>query len=148
MDAIHGFQGEHRFLSNFWSAEVELDGVRFDTVEHAYQAAKFKGNYTVQVRIRAAATPGRAKRAGGIAWGIRPDWGAVKVEVMQGLLEQKFAIPELRELLLATGDAYLEETNIWGDRFWGVCNGTGENNLGKLLMEIRGRIRQETADTQ
>jgi predicted NAD-dependent protein-ADP-ribosyltransferase YbiA (DUF1768 family) len=38
----------------------------------------------------------------------------------------------------------MEETNWWGDKFWGVHRtslseqGVGENNLGKLLMDIRG----------
>jgi len=27
--------------------------------------------------------------------------------------------------------------NHWGDRYWGVCDGKGENNLGKIQMGIR-----------
>lgn len=37
--------------------------------------------------------------------------------------------PELKALLIKTGDAYLEETNTWHDTYWGVCNGKGLNNL-------------------
>jgi predicted NAD-dependent protein-ADP-ribosyltransferase YbiA (DUF1768 family) len=60
---------------------------------------------------------------------------------MRDLLRQKFAHPELRRLLLATGDAELVEGNTWGDRFWGVCAGRGQNHLGRLLMAIRAEIR-------
>lgn len=42
------------------------------------------------------------------------------------------------ELLMATGNKYLEERNWWGDLYWGRDKeGNGENMLGKLLMEIR-----------
>ena len=27
------------------------------------------------------------------------------------------------------------------DFFWGVCNGKGENHLGKILMKVRDEIR-------
>ena len=45
--------------------------------------------------------------------------------------------------LLETGDVYLEETNTWGDVFWGVCNGKGENMLGQVLMLIRDELKAE-----
>jgi predicted NAD-dependent protein-ADP-ribosyltransferase YbiA (DUF1768 family) len=56
---------------------------------------------------------------------------------MHDLVMQKFSIPELSKMLLSTGNKYIEETNTWGDTYWGVCNGVGENNLGKILMSIR-----------
>ena len=37
---INEFQGDYRFLSNFHPAEVEMDGIKYPSVEHAYQAAK------------------------------------------------------------------------------------------------------------
>jgi predicted NAD-dependent protein-ADP-ribosyltransferase YbiA (DUF1768 family) len=74
-------------------------------------------------------------------------WTEKKLEVMRDLLVQKFdrqLNPELYHLLVSTGTKYMEETNWWGDKFWGVHRtslseqGVGENNLGKLLMDIRG----------
>ena len=56
-------------------------------------------------------------------------------------LRKKFADPELRNLLLATGDEELIEGNYWGDTYWGVCNGVGQNKLGKLLMQVREEIK-------
>ena len=43
--------------------------------------------------------------------------------------------------LLDTGDTELIEGNNWHDTFWGVCKGKGQNNLGKILMEVRKDIR-------
>ena len=62
---------------------------------------------------------------------------------MKELLRQKFKSPILKERLLNTGDAYLEEGNWWKDCFWGVDinTGYGENYLGRLLMEVRSEIR-------
>jgi predicted NAD-dependent protein-ADP-ribosyltransferase YbiA (DUF1768 family) len=62
---------------------------------------------------------------------------------MSQLLVRKFAHPELQELLLATGDQEIQEGNNWNDRFWGVCDGEGENILGKLLMGLRRSLRED-----
>lgn len=72
---------------------------------------------------------------------LRPDWETVKFDVMEDLLIQKFSQEPFMTQLLETGDAHLEETNHWSDVVWGVCNGVGENNLGKLLMKIRSELQ-------
>lgn len=61
----------------------------------------------------------------------------MKLSVMRDLLIQKFTHDDLKALLVATGDARLVEGNSWGDRYWGMCDGTGSNHLGQLLMEVR-----------
>jgi hypothetical protein len=48
--------------------------------------------------------------------------------------------PLLTRALLATVDADLVEGNTWNDEFWGVCNGSGENNLGRLLVKVREEL--------
>lgn len=135
MKSINGFFDEYRFLSNFWPCEVEFDDFLYPSVEHAYQAAK-TFSLAARQEIRNCRTPGAAKKLGQRI-DLRPDWEDVRVEIMRRLLYQKFDDPDLMALLAATGDAYLEETNTWGDTFWGVCKGTGKNMLGKLLMEVR-----------
>lgn len=136
---IGEFQGSYRFLSNFWPASVELDGVLYPTVEHAYQAAKTISPEQ-RLRIAAVPTPGQAKRAGrGVT--IRPDWDSVKLEIMQDLLRQKFNKAHLRQQLQATGEEELVEGNTWGDTFWGRCRGVGKNHLGLILMQIREEKR-------
>lgn len=138
---VYGFRGNHSFLSNFEPAPVVFEGYEYPTVEHAYQAAKFPIGHA-RTAIAGMLTPGQAKRAGRKLGPIRDDWEDIKVDVMERLLRQKFQIPELREQLLAPEGFYLEETNTWGDTFWGVCNGKGKNILGLLLM----KIREELAD--
>ncbi len=73
------------------------------------------------------------------------NWDSIKVEVMRECLNQKFSQEPFKTMLLETGDAYIQEGNFWGDKFWGVDleTGEGENNLGKLIMEIREKSKQE-----
>ncbi len=61
----------------------------------------------------------------------------MKFDVMSLVIMQKFSNTDLKQLLLGTGSRYLEETNDWGDKFWGVCDGEGLNNLGRILMAAR-----------
>lgn len=141
---IHEFQGRYRFLSNFWPSVVTYDGERYPTVEHAYQAAKSDDPaYRLRISVETQGSPSVAKRIGRSAK-LRPDWDAVKLDIMLGLLRQKFSPghEELREQLLNTGDAELVEGNTWGDTFWGRCRGTGYNHLGRLLMQVRREIRE------
>lgn len=141
MQDIHGFFGDHRWLSNFWPARVTMDWEEYPTVEHAYQAAKtFDRN--VRLAIQNAQTAGQAKRLSPTGKLLRPDWEHVRVQIMDDLLRQKFSNPELAQKLVSTGECTIEETNAWGDIFWGVCNGKGENTLGKLLMEIRSDLKE------
>lgn len=138
---IFGFDSpEWGFLSNFYPSHVIYEGVCYPTVEHAYQAAK-----TLDVNERLAiaeqATPGRAKRAGRKVT-LRADWEQVKVPIMHALLLSKFeGFPDLARRLQATGDREIVEANDWGDVFWGVSGGYGENMLGKLLMQVRTELR-------
>lgn len=92
--------------------------------------------------IRLCCSPGEAKRLGRKAT-LRLDWEKVKLTIMEDLLRQKFAWKELKEKLLSTGDEELVEGNTWSDTFWGVCNGKGENHLGKLLMKIREELKEK-----
>jgi ribA/ribD-fused uncharacterized protein len=137
-DGIYGFQGEYRFLSNFWPATIPYMGFLFPSVEHAYQAAKsFDKDY--KRLIRYTSSPFQAKKLGRTAV-LRDDWEEVKVLKMEQFLRLKFIDRELKKMLLDTGDKYLEETNTWNDTFWGVCNGKGQNVLGNLLMRIRKEL--------
>ena len=139
---IAEFQGEYRFLSNFYPAVVEFEGITYPSVEHAYQSAKTL-DMNERRRIAAIADPGEAKRAGRALNPQRTDWEQAKFDVMETCVRYKFTHhPELREKLLATGDAQLEEGNTWGDRIWGVYQGQGDNRLGKILMKVRDELRR------
>lgn len=142
MTAIRGFQypdGSHMPLSNFYPSPLVYGGIEYPTVEHAFQASKSLEEH-VRRGVAAMPTPGKAKKMGR-ALVMRMDWESVKIGVMRDLLRVKFHTgTPLAEWLLLTGDAFLEERNTWGDRFWGV-DGTGENWLGSLLMLVRAEIR-------
>lgn len=83
-------------------------------------------------------TPGQAKRAGHKGK-LREDWEKVRVPLMDELVDLKFYHPALEKRLMNTGAAILVEGNTWGDQFWGVCNGVGQNKLGESLMKARRR---------
>lgn len=137
---IKEFQGEYRFLSNFWPAEVQYQGLIFPTVEHAYQAAKTE-NWAHRYEIQFMDKPGDAKKFGKKVE-IREDWNSIKFHIMKELVEEKFRKPWLQKLLLATGTEELQEGNSWGDTYWGVCWGIGQNKLGQILMQVREEIKR------
>lgn len=138
---INSFRGDFGFLSNFHEATIYVDGERYRSVEHAYQAYKTMDPWSRRL-IREAKSPGEAKKLGKSVL-LRGDWDSVKIDMMRSFVRKKFENPFLRPLLLATGDAELIEGNTWNDREWGVCRGVGQNLLGKILMKVRDEIRQE-----
>lgn len=137
---IESFSGNYRWLSNFWLAEVTLDGIVYPSVEHAYQAAKTTDS-AQRSTIRDCTTAGEAKHCGRRVT-VRPNWNAMKLTYMEDFVRQKFTQHAyLKQNLLATGNAPLVEGNNWGDTFWGVCKGRGQNHLGRILMKIREELR-------
>lgn len=132
---IKGFNDQYRFLSNFWPCVVYLQAAgefyHFPSVENAYQARKHKFESWSPFQ---ACTPGKAKQLGKRGEALEE---YVKLQLMEDLNRQKFANSYLKDKLLETGDQHIEETNTWGDTFWGVCRGQGHNHLGKILMRIR-----------
>lgn len=153
---VDDFRGQHRWLSNFHLVKVQLgepfvDGLTYPSTEHAYQAAK-SDDPGYRASILACRTPGDAKRLSATPKSralTRPDWQSHSLQVMLDLLRKKFRYPDLKEKLLATGDALLVEGNVWHDNFWGDCRcggvncGDGKNYLGKHLMRVRAELRFE-----
>ena len=139
-NTISYFKGNYRWLSNFERAQIHYKGIMYQCVEAAYQAQK-----TTNERVRwiFANLDGREAKALGKEIIIRNDWEEVKLEVMEELIRIKFNIPKFKQLLLATDDMEIIEGNYWGDTFWGVYKGMGENHLGKIIMKIRDEIVEE-----
>lgn len=132
---IDKFDGDYAFLSNFYECDVMFDGYVFKSSEAAYQSAKC---LNIEDRKQfLTLTPGQAKRKGQKVE-LRPDWESIKLNVMESILIDKFARNyELAEKLVKTAYSELVEGNTWGDTYWGVCDGQGENHLGELLMKVR-----------
>ena len=147
---IDKFQGRWYFLSNFYPCEIEHQGITYPSVEHYYVAMKFNdeqfidGKYYTPGDLREIISkmedPGKVKRFGRKIK-LRKDWNDYKLEVMNWGVREKFKNDRLSELLLSTGDEELIEGNFWNDTYWGVCNGKGQNHLGKILMEVRNELR-------
>ena len=144
MIRFYSVEGEHGALSNFAPYPITLDGARWPTTEHYFQAQKFDdGAY--RAKIRAAKTPAIAARMGrDRSKKLRRDWESVKVGVMRRALEAKLAQhPDIRALLLSTGDAPIVE-HTENDDFWGDGgDGSGRNWLGRLLVELRAKLRAD-----
>lgn len=139
-EPITSFQGEYRWLSNFWPARVVIDGITYATTEHAYQAQK-AGNLRQRVYVVEAATAGEAKKRGKTVE-LRSDWDKVKVEIMYKANMAKYLNHlDLQEKLLATGTRDIIEGNTWGDTFWGAVDGKGQNHLGRIIMQVRFFLR-------
>ena len=130
IDSIKG-----TFLSNFYENGVRYEGLWYRNAESAFQAAKCTNKID---KVKFQNLTGAQAKALGKTVQLRDDWNEVKVRVMYEVLCAKFEAQEiLRIWLLETGDQEIVEGNSWGDTFWGVCNGKGQNQLGKLLMGIR-----------
>lgn len=136
--SIPEFQGPYRFLSNFWPCEIRAWGLVFPSVEHAYVAAKTDDKWH-QLQISKLPSAGDAKRYGR-KLNLCGNWDLIKQDCMLDFLRQKFQEKGLAKMLLNTGNLDLIEGNRWGDTYWGVCNGVGENHLGRLLMQVRDEI--------
>lgn len=147
---ILAFRDEFNFMSNFAAckvtlpAEEGLPAMEFDSTEQAYMAWK-----TTDLAMRAkiqGMTPGEAKEETHKQdFPTRADYNDEgRIAIMLELNRQKYSSrnPELREKLIATGDAVLIEGNTWGDTFFGFAYDKcyGENHLGRILMKVRQEI--------
>jgi ribA/ribD-fused uncharacterized protein len=129
---IGKFRGDYRWLSNFYIHDEENQLA----VEHHYLAAKTTNVHDYRAIITAG-SPANAKKISKTL-PVRYDWDEVKLTVMEHLIREKFGMSLwLERKLRETEGALIVEGNTWGDKFWGVCDGEGENHLGKIIMRVR-----------
>lgn len=137
VSVVKRFRGDYEFLSNFYPAKLMFDGIAYYNAEAAYQAQKCAD---LAQREQFAKLYSDESKRFGCSIVVREDWDEIKVDVMKQVVRAKFEQnPRLAEMLLATGDIPLQEGNTWHDVFWGVDlkTGTGENHLGRILMQLR-----------
>ena len=138
------FRGELAFCSNFHPCEIEYEGIKYPSSEHAFISGKTL-DLQEKYHISQLKTPAEAKKYGR-KLKLRDDWDKVKLKVMEDVLRIKFSIPKLKRKLLDTKNLELVEFNFWHDNFYGDCTCdkckdiVGQNNLGKLLMKIREEL--------
>lgn len=142
MDVLEFYSEENRIYSNMYSCMFYIDDKLYRSSEHWYQCNKTT-DLALYEKIRFCHNGYEAKKLGGTIT-IRDDWDKIKLEIMfKGVYNKFKQIPRLRERLLATDDGMFVENNRHGDQYWGVCNGVGENHLGKILMQVRSVLRRE-----
>jgi N-glycosidase YbiA len=131
-------------FSNFSLHSVHLHGYLWPTSEHFYQAQKYQGiDQAVCDQIRQASTPEQAAALGrSLLAPLRPDWDHVKSQIMYQVVREKFVTHiDIQAILLATGDTRIVE-NSPRDAYWGCgLDGKGQNQLGKILMQVRQELR-------
>ena len=139
---FNSVQGAYGAFSNFAYSPFDLDGLRWRTVEHYFQAQKFAGTAHAEA-IRQTPSPMVAARMGrSRARPLRPDWELVKDAIMLHAVRAKFTQQaDLTALLLSTGDVLIVERSR-RDRYWGDGgDGAGANKLGHILMQVRADLR-------
>lgn len=134
------FESENKFLSNFYWSPILLRGYSFANGESAFQGFKDMNRIHEFEKI----LPSKAKSLGRQV-SLRKDWEEIKYDLMKEVVFEKFSKNhQLKQKLLATENRLLVEGNWWNDSTWGVSNGKGENHLGRILMEVRKTLREQT----
>jgi len=144
---INSFTGQYKEFSNFYPVIVNLEGLNYTTVEHAYQAAKSTEFFFRKLIASLSSDKAGLAKKRGRTIKLRPNWEEKKIHIMRDLLIQKFNQEPFKTKLLKTEDAMIIEGNYWHDNIWGQCycnkkckNIEGQNWLGRLLMDIRSEI--------
>ncbi|QDZ41233.1 NADAR family protein [Euhalothece natronophila Z-M001] len=152
--AIYFYKADQPYgcFSNFSPHQIIIDGKEWPTVEHYYQAHKLLGtpDEPLMEVIRHLPTPEQAAATGRDRDRIiRPDWGTAKREVMwQAVLTKFLTHKDVQKALLETGEELLVEDSP-RDYYWGRGkDGSGENQLGKMLMEVRSYLRNQFWQSQ
>lgn len=132
-------------LSNFYKLDnLIVNGRKYPTSEHLYQANKAL-DVDEHERIRNQPTPQQAKNAGRSVK-LAPDWEIYKRRIMYEVLRAKFALPELKIVLLGTGFRPIHEENP-NDAEWSYLGGRGKDLLGLCLMDIRSELARDIIES-
>ena len=147
------YQSEHAPFSNFFPSQIVIGKHRFFCAEQAFQLlrAKMLDKPLIATRIYLSRDVRYIKQLGREA-GTSDEWEGCQFDYMYICLKKKFdQNPELKALLLSTGDMELVEATP--DRLWG-CGATlssnvlrkrewsGKNKHGGILMTVRDDLRQ------
>ena len=161
---------DFKFLSNFYSCEfVDENEIKngkpivFKNMEQYFMYKKAitfdKDNTTLIEEILKEENPKEIQKMGRKVKNFNDrEWDKVKLEIMYDGLKLKFGQnPNLKKKLLETGNKILYEANKY-DKYWGIgvdvekgvemekegkSNEFGKNQLGELLMALRGEYSVE-----
>jgi ribA/ribD-fused uncharacterized protein len=144
---------DNKWLSAFHKANpFEYKGYTYPTVEHAFHSQKIDPKDPKEKEYKEYLSnpdlkPNEAKMYGGKTsykknnFTFRDDWDEIKLKVMKEITEAYYSEnPEMKQKLIDTKDAELLHMGFRIDPYWGFKkDGSGENNHGKILMELRGK---------
>jgi ribA/ribD-fused uncharacterized protein len=155
------FYGHKDPFSNMHPSEIEVNGLRFGSVEQGYMVCKAGAfdDKEVLARLLEEKDPYECKKLGRMVSGFDSKrWDESKAGVMLALCVAKFIQNEkLGQELIATGDKRLGEASPT-DMVWGIGlakdsplaleprNWKGRNLLGEILMDVRRRIVEGAMD--
>ena len=144
-------------LSNFYPTPfLEIEGVKYDTVEQYLQSQKayFANQPQIAEKIKETTEPAECKRLGDRLTVKIEEWLTRAKDIALKACRIKFRSDAgVRKFLLDTGDTTLLEAGP--DKTWGIGvkrndasvlkenSWNGENLLGTILMTVRDELKQE-----
>lgn len=142
MIEIPYYETSYFALHNFSAHAIVINGVIYPTAEHAFHAFKFTDNELSQKIIECASPIAAYKLAKELKPQRRSDWDEIKVDILTNIVRHKVQQnPDVKEVLLLSGDELIVEVNP-NDDFWGSGpNGDGLNQTGRILMKVRDELR-------
>lgn len=135
------------YFSPYTAHAIEIDGIVFLTVEHAYQCQRYIDQKIIE-EIRAAHSPV-------LAWEVSSKYKQFqisdfkreeyKLKIMKMLMEMKVdQHQDVRQALIDSGDLKIVKHIVTyppGDGFWDDGeDGKGQNQIGVMWMDIRKRL--------
>ena len=166
-EIIRSFSGRYAALSPLFQSGFFFEGGEYQSAAAAFEAAKIVTRADRVSFLAWNCKPWEARRKGKMipaSW-IRPDFDSAQSDVMLAIQRAKFSWPETQQILVSTLGLQLIYGNLVHDNFWGVCschevpdskrkygidrycNGTGQNLLGNILMQVRQELSVEALAT-
>ena len=125
----------------------QLEDRIWPTVEHYIQAMQFSDEAR-QENIRLAKDHMVARKLGktGLFRRARADWSDLRrVYMTRGVYTKARSYSDVADALLETGSIRIIENDQY-DYYWGCGRDRrGDNTYGKILMEVRQKLRDEVA---
>ncbi|MFW6273194.1 MAG: NADAR family protein [bacterium] len=145
-------------FSNFYLVKIKYNGINFYSTEQIFmwEKALYFNDKETAAKIMVESEPSTCKALGRQVKNFDANkWSEVSYDIMVNANYEKYTQSlMLKDILLATKNRVLVEASpydkIWGvglhqddDRILDEKNWKGQNLLGKALMEVRDKIKNE-----